>query len=283
MNSKAPWWQRFSLLLIAVAGSASYIAQINHDTWRRFGPPKIQASYNELIEPQPLSPTIARGVSFGATEFVADLYWLQFIQYYGGGDPYGKYRKLAELFDTVTELSPKFSVAYTTGLVILPGEGFVDEAIKLGEKGQRNLPQSWEMPYYTGLVHHIYKKDYAKAGELFSKAAELPGAPENARYLAAVYFNRADQRQVAYQIFKTIYESSPEGFIKDRAKKYVEHLAGLFYLQDGVKAFETKFHRRPNDLNELVSRQIIPQLPISPLNLAYRYDLATGTITDNTK
>jgi hypothetical protein len=269
-----PWaW----LAAIVFAG-LSYAAQLQYDTWRRFSPPKVHATYNEFIEPQPLSPALARAASFGATEFVADWYWLQTIQYYGGGDPYGKYRKLAELFNTVTDLSPKFKDAYQTGLIILPGEGFVNEAIALGEKGQKNLPDSWEMPYYTGLVYHMYKKDFVKAAEQFQHAAALPSAPANARLFAGIYYNKANDRQTAYLIFKTVYDSTQDEFIRDRAKKYVLHLEAYFTLEDGIAAYKKQFGRLPSSLDELVSKKIIAGVPESPLGVSWAFDPKTGQL-----
>jgi len=71
----------------------SLAVQINYDAWRRWGMPKIKVEYNVYIEPQPISAAVAKSYNFGFREFLADWYWLTFIQYYGGGDPYGKYRK----------------------------------------------------------------------------------------------------------------------------------------------------------------------------------------------
>ncbi len=283
MNFKLP---------IAVVGARSwlwvtaclmmiYVAQIQFDTWLRFSPPKIVISYNDIIEPQPLSAPATRAASFGATEFAADLYWLKLIQYYGGGDPAGKYRKLAELFNTVTDLSPKFSAAYKTGLIVLPGEGFADQAVALGDKGKRNLPYDWEMPYYTGLVHHIYKKDYAAAAREFTHASELPGAPANVKYFAALYYKEADQRKIAYELFKNIYETTEDEFIRDRSLKYVLHLEGIFSLEDAVNKFRSQTGRFPNSLAELVSQKIVPSLPVSPLGFNYSYDPASGKISES--
>lgn len=256
----------------------SYTAQLRFDTWRLYSTPRLNVDYNEYIEPQPLSSEAARSVSFGATEFVADLYWLSAIQYYGGGTPNGKYRKLAELFHTVTDLAPKFTAAYQAGLIILPGEGFVDEAIKLGEKGKANLPDSWEPPYYTGLVYHIYKKDYVSAAKEFELAASKPGALPITKYMAGIYYNQAEKRETAYAIFKTVYDTNEEGFIKERAGKYLQHLEGIFVLEEGIRIYQERFKKRPERLNDLLTSKILKELPISPLNLKYTYDAATGAV-----
>jgi tetratricopeptide (TPR) repeat protein len=280
MNFKQIPWPRYIPFFVVALLLASYVTQINYDVWRIYSPTKIPTSYNVYIEPQPLAPSTAKLASFGATEFLADIYWLKLIQYYGGGDPQGKYRKLAELFNTVTELSPKFSDAYRTGLIVLPGEGFIDEALALGDKGMKNLPEDWQMPYYTGLVHHIYKKDYAKAAELFQKAASLPNAPENTKYFAALYFKEAGSRETAYRLFLTIYENSPDGFVKDRAGKYVGHMEGLFILEDAIKKFQETHRRLPSSLDELTEKKIVNELPQSPLDLPYLYDHTTGQVSD---
>lgn len=258
----------------------SYVAQIQHDSAVHNRSIEVTVAFNELIEPQPLSPAATRAASFGSNEFAADIYWLKLIQYYGGGDPAGRYRKLAELYNTVTDLSPKFMAAYLSGLLVLPGEGFVNEALMLGEKGRQNLPESWEMPYYTGLVYHIYKKDYVRAATEFTAAAELPGAPANTKLFVALYYKEADQRRLAYELFKTLYETATDDFIKDRALKYVGHMDGIFALEDAVANFQTRFKRLPSSLNELVEQKILPTLPVSPFGFEYRYDNATGKIND---
>ncbi|MEX0594640.1 MAG: hypothetical protein WD157_00885, partial [Patescibacteria group bacterium] len=226
-------------LIVLIAWSVAYISQINYDAWRYYSPSVLNTSFNEFIEPQPLSPQNTRLISFGATEFAANIYWLQLIQYYGGGTPYGQYRKLPELFDTVTELSPNFQQAYITGLIILPGEGFVDQALSLGEKGQKNLPDSWEMPYYTGLVYHIYKKDYAQAGAKFNQAATFAGAPAITKLFAGIYFKEADQRKKAYLIFQTVVATSEDQYIIARAEKQLAHLDGIFTLESAASIFST--------------------------------------------
>jgi len=280
MSFKSESIQRYWIISVLLLFGFSYVIQLRYDSWRRFEANKIKTTYNIFIEPQPLAPSTAKLVSFGNQEFLASWYWLNLIQYYGGGEPYGQYRKLAELFNTVTELSPRFLNAYQTGLLVLPGEGFKDEAINLGLKGQKNLPQSWELPYYTGLDYHIYKKDYVAAAKEFEKAAQIPGAPENTRYFSALYYSNADQRLIAYQIFKNVYETTTNDYFKDRAKKQLDHLQIVFGLEDAVKAFQQKYQRNPQDLNELVEKKIISQVPVSPLGYPLSIDQKSGAIKD---
>lgn len=271
---------RFVWMMVVVFWGVAYLSQLHYDTWRFYSPTKLSVSYNEFIEPQPLAGNSARLASFGATEFLADVYWLQLIQYYGGGTPNGQYRKLAETFFAVTELAPKFKQAYVTGLIILPGEEFVEQAVALGERGQRSLPEAWEIPYYTGLVHHIYRKDYAAAAKEFDQAAALPDAPPITKLFAGIYYKQAAERQTAYLIFQTILATSDNDYVKERAEKYLEHLDGLFALEKAVNDFHVRFHRYPTGLNELVVRGMLAELPKSPLTVDYGYNPTTGAISE---
>ncbi len=270
--------RRFAWLVVVFLWGAAYLSQLHYDTWRLYSPAKITVDYNEFIEPQPLSGNSARLASFGATEFLADIYWLQLIQYYGGGTPNGQYRKLPELFSTITELAPHFKQAYVTGLLILPGEGFVDQALALGEKGQQFLPDAWELPYYTGLVYHIYQKDFTAAAKEFEKAAAIADSPPIAKLFAGIYYKEANQRQTAYIIFQTILATSDNDFVRERAAKYLQHLDGMIALEKAVAQFHSQFGRYPTSLGELVAKQIISELPKSPLVIEYTYDSVTGAV-----
>ncbi len=274
--------RKLTIIWVVVFLGLSFVAQINYDAWRRYSPPKlIGVDYNIYIEPQPLSPPLAKAISFGSTEFLADYYWLTLIQYYGGGTPNGKYRKLAELFNVVTDLSPKFLQAYQTGLIILPGEGFPDQAIQLGEKGKQNLPDSWEMPYYTGLVYHIYKKDFVSAAKEFQIAATKKDAPPITQYFAGIYYKEADQRQLAYQIFKTVHDTTKDDFVRERSGKQLLHMEMIFFLEDAVDKYHQQFSRYPTSPLDLVTKGIIKELPTSPLGISFVIDPQSGQVKDS--
>jgi len=284
MNSKKFALKRFPYALLGLIFLASVVpAQLWYDHWSRSERKPLDTTYNILIEPQPVSASTAKLVNFGFKEFLADYYWLSLIQYYGGGDPYGKYRKMPDLFNNIIELSPKYEAVYQTGLIIMPGEGYVDEAIDFGYKGMDNMPDKWEIPYYTGLVYHIYKKDYVSAAKMFERAAEMPNALPITKYFAGIYYNKADQRETAYNIFKTVYETTKDDYVKDRAKKNMDHLAIYFLLQDAVKYYHDNYKSYPSDLNQLVTKKVLKSIPEDPLTIGFTIDPNTGIVTENKK
>lgn len=257
--------------------------QYSYDTWRIYTKKPLQATYNELIAPHALNPELTKNISFGFQNLVANWYWLQVIQYYGGGDPYGEYKKLPKLLDNVVTLNPKFEYAYTFTLLVVPGEGMGEEAFAIGRKGMEALPDSWQIPYYMGTAYHINEKDYANAAKYLELAASKPGAPEIAKLLAAVYYSKSDQREIAYNLYRVIYETSEDDYSKERAKHRLENIEIMLFLEEAANVYKDRFGEYPSDLNLLVQRRIIAQIPTSPLEREFWIDQQTGTVSDENR
>ncbi len=98
------------------------------------------------------SETFIRLSSAGHEQTVADMYWLQTIQYIGTHVIGGEYKRhLFAMADLVTDLSPRLVIAYTLPQTLLPNvnvgreaidegrqERHIDQSIALGEKGTAN-------------------------------------------------------------------------------------------------------------------------------------------------
>lgn len=264
----------FALIFLFSASFSQYLL----DHWWSEHSYVLPVSYNEFIEPESLTGLSATIASFGQKDFLADLYWLELIQYYGGGDPNGQYRKLPDLYNTITDLSPGYSAAYQSGMLILPSEGYVSQAIALGNKGEKNLPDDWEMPYYQGIVYDIYMKDYVAAARDFTKASKIPGAPANTVYFAALYYNEANEPQTSLALFETVYATTTDSYLKDRAGKYIQQLQIIFALDNAISQYKTSYGSLPNSLQDLVDKKIISSVPVSPLGFSFVYNPMTGLV-----
>ena len=63
---------------------------------------------------------VAKALSFGFADVLADLYWMRAIQYYGTQKQIGTgFANLYPLLDTAVELDPRFSIVYRYGAVFL--------------------------------------------------------------------------------------------------------------------------------------------------------------------
>jgi len=158
------WYRPLAMIIVALWVSV-WGVQRQYDQVRLQHIRTIQISVNEFIEPSLPSPIVLEKAAFGFRTVIADLLWLTTIQYYGGGDPYGKYRQLPKLVESITRLDPRFTYPYSFAGLVLPNEGFPDEALSILRTGEKSLPDSWELPYNEATIYYIDKKDSAAAAQ----------------------------------------------------------------------------------------------------------------------
>ncbi|MFA6082562.1 MAG: hypothetical protein WC773_04095 [Patescibacteria group bacterium] len=255
------------------------LTQLNFDRVRASQWRKSTVTYNQIIEPIVPNKDMLKISALGNNNFMADLLWLNTIQYYGGGDPYGKYQALPKLMSSILSLDNKFSYPYQFSGIVLSGEGFSDQALQILKDGEVALPNNWEIPYYEGTIYYINKKDYAQSAAAYKRASEKPGAPSKTKFLSAVEFDRSNDYQTALAIFEGLAESSDTQYFKDRAKLFVDHYTILQGLTNMIKDYKNKFGHYPKDLNELVQKHYLTEIPKDPLNRDILYDSNTGAVT----
>lgn len=114
-----------------------------------------------------------------------------------------------QMIDTITDLTPKFRIAYSAGASML--SVIVEDpkgAADIYEKALAYFPSDWPLAYSAG-AHFLYSmKDSKKAGELFDRAARN-GAPEWTHMLAATLFSRAGQLAMAHATLKKLLTDYP--------------------------------------------------------------------------
>lgn len=145
----------------------------------------------------------------GYDDFAADYFWLKTIGYFGGhymADH--KYPWLAHILNLVTDLDPRYSIAYYFGGVVLAVEANdVAASTALLKKGMRNLPDRWKYPFFIGFNSFYYEADLATAAVYIEKAATLPGHPEYLPKLAASLYARAGKVEAAIEFLERVYDS----------------------------------------------------------------------------
>ena len=167
-----------------------------------------------LESSQPLVPPlpVLQALSLGNPSLAADVLWLQTIQYFGIGDPDGKYPALGPLLNDITRLDPKDEPPYELGLVVLPFMDQSPQAIELGLRAQTAIPNNGLLTYYLASVYHLDYKDYQNAAKYYQLAAKEPGAPSAATSLAGTVLSKLDansvDRIVAREFWRAVYQLS---------------------------------------------------------------------------
>jgi hypothetical protein len=274
--------------VVAIALVALVSSFVGLEVWR-------DAVYGEPAAGQSVlyvrSGEAVRRMSLGFAPFVADVYWIRTVQHYGGSRlaPAGtrRYDLLYPLLDITTSLDPYFNIAYRFGSIFLAeaypgGAGRPDLGIALLEKGFKANPSRWQYLQDIGFVYYWWLTDYRRAGEWFTRAAEVPGAPSWLRMLAAVTLAQGGDRQTSRRLWQAMSETADNEWVRNTAAMRLAQLDALDAI-DQLSAVVGAFHARtgffPASWEDLVRARLLRGVPADPTGAPFVLDPATGRVT----
>jgi hypothetical protein len=224
-----------------------------------------------------------RMASLGYRELVADVLWLQTIQVMGErklSDEQGHW--LYRAFDIITTIDPKFVRVYEAGglalcsLVVLP-----EESNRLLEKGMRNNPEEWKLPFILGINYYFEMADDKRAADSMALASRLPGAPEYTARLAAKLYVNAKNPQLGIDLLKEAYESATDPDVRRALEVRLRETVlerNLSLIEGAIARYKVMHQRFPAELNDLVGPGLLMSLPAEPFGGSYLYDASTGKV-----
>lgn len=246
-------------LLICAASSGVFLMQTRIDRMRN---PR-EAVVGELMYFP--SGKFMRAVTVGYDNLAADLVWLRAIQYYGEHRLSDlKFEYLGHIFDILTSLDPRFVGAYTFGSLLLVDDAKEPErALSLLDKGMRNNPHDWRIPFIKGFIYYVFIRDFIKAGKYFKMSSKIEGAPEMAARFASFSYQRGGDRVTAINLWTELYTRSENEIEKSTALRYIKGLVSKI-LDEKVAEYRKRYNRYPRTLSELVEVGLIRKLPVAP-------------------
>lgn len=191
--------RRLGTLALAVACWAGGIGALTR--WEAHG------SETEYMSTPPAAT--ARFLGAGYLNIAADMLYVNFVVYFGKHLRRDKaYHNVKPALDLITDLDPHFEGAYMLGALALGDNGEVDASAALWDKGVAAHPQSWRYAYEAGMNLFLFATtpaQYDHAAALFRKAAALPGAPPEARYMEARCYDLTSRRDLAITVWRKTY------------------------------------------------------------------------------
>ncbi len=209
-----------------------------------------------------------RWLSLGHPTLVANLLWLRAVQYIGEerADDRG-WQKLFPLVDTITDLDPKHGYAYQIAGIMLGSKGLPSESSAILEKGTRNVPDRYILPYLRAFNAFYYDDDWETAGRFAEISARTPGAPEHVRQNVLAYYVKG-RRAGAAEAFleQTLRETEDPDSRKAvesqlRQARLESALAGL---DEAVATWRGRYLAGPLAPWQLVAEGLLPSLPDDP-------------------
>jgi len=227
-------------------------------------------------EPLYVSGTTARRLSLAFNGLASDWYWMRSLQYVGRKilavdentaiDDLSELdlNLLAPLLENATTLDPEFLDPYEYAAVVLPAID-VKEAIRITSKGIDANPNAWRLYQHLGYIYW-QQGDYTKAGEVYSRGAQLPGAPFWMEAMKARMAAEGGSRNTAREIYTHMFEQSADDKVKDMARRRLMQLDSLDQ-RDGLRKvlamYQVRTGRCPANWREI---EHVLQAIAAPLN-----------------
>ncbi len=224
-----------------------------------------------------------RVATLGYEQVTADFLWIQAIQAMGERkvtEEAGRW--IAHALDVITTLDPQFVRVYEAGgialttLVTMP-----EESNRLLEKGMRNNPDVWRLPFYLGFNYYFEMHDDQKAAESMARASRLPGAPDFLVGFAARLYASARTPQDAIDFLSQMYAQTADENVKivleQRLKEAVAE-RDLQLLEEAIGRYRERYRRAPARLEDLVGPGLLRELPREPFGGRYLYDAQTQSV-----
>lgn len=262
------------------------------------------------------SPEITKVASIGYDSFVADLLWLQLIQYIGGTSDVNIYLpETYSLIKNIVVLEPKFEDAYIFGSHALSFNKEFDKASEILEKGIKENPDKWYLPYQLGFLYYIHKKNNLLASKYLDIASNIEGSPSNLKKLAADLYTRSGSDiDIKISLWQSVYDRSKKSGDKINQEKAFKKVVELTIERDleTLRKAILKYNELKNkskstivypdkikkdnelsitsgsdesqmntltDLKQLVDAKLINKVPFDPFNRPYLFDYQSQTVT----
>lgn len=213
------------------------------------------------FRPLLLRPALARTVSKPWLPMLVDLLWLRSLNAIGLRDSEQKNAALHEYGVVITELDPRFRVAYEYIGLNIP---FAIERNKFSggelaadmfERGLKQFPNDVRFHMYLGFSLFHHSRRFKEASEVFARAARLPDALPWMGPLAVRLKSHSGAAEDAVLLTQELLESETDDALRAQLEERLADLAVEVVLQRvdrAVQAFMTAEQRQPTDLNELV-------------------------------
>jgi len=213
----------------------------------------------------------------------ADLIWLKAVQHFGERKQTTEgYLWAYHAVDVLTDVDPKFSFAYqATGIVLGVWANLPRESIALLTKGMRHNPEVWQLPFYVGYDYFYEVHDPVQAAKYLRIASELPGAPAYLPKLAARMTVEAGDPDAALEFLQRLYQQLQDERLRESLVQRMKEVVAerdIRFLEEGVRRYKSRYGKRPANLNDLVTKGIIQQIPEEPLGGVYQLQASDGTV-----
>jgi hypothetical protein len=212
--------------------------------------------------------SVARWLSLGHPLLASHFYWLKTVQYVGEERAdFRGWEKLYPLVELVTDLDPGHGYAYQVAGVVLASAKRLQESNAILEKGTRNVPDRYILPYLRAFNAFYHEGDWELAGRWLEVAAKAPGAPEHVKSYVLASYVKAGRAEAAVGFLENVLAETKD---PESRKPLEEELRQARFeveaarLDEAVAQYKARFGAPPPSLGALRSAGLVARIDRDP-------------------
>ena len=191
--------------------------------------------------------------------------------------------KIYSALDLITDLDPRAYDPYVLAQTTLPWEAsMVDETNLLLLKAVKANPQNYRIYLFLWFNYFYFLEENEKAAFYLEKASKAPGAPKYYATLSArmhLYEGNILKGIIFLEeLLKETYDPNRKKFLQNR----LDALKKINFLEQKIKEFRTIYHIFPANLNMLIEKGLIENIPSDPYG-GYFYIMDNGRVYTTSK
>lgn len=202
---------------------------------------------------------------------LADFMVINLSSYYGG-IIIEKKEAIEKEFDymyrvlkSASALDPYYFDTYYFAQSILAWDGRMpDRAIEILKIGSEKRKNDWLLPFWIGFDYYYFMKDRKQVAFYFREASNRPGASDLVASMSIIADYEGGETEMAILFLEDMIKRTDDEHKRSKFLIRLDALKKIRYLEQAVENYKRKFGMVPKDLNQLISENIISQIPDDP-------------------
>jgi hypothetical protein len=253
----------FPILLVFLIGG--HLFTLNQLSLNREG------LINEKEELTPLPAAAIKLLALDYRNLIADLIFSRTMSFYGGklnrmeNVDSQTWEVIYKRLELASELDPYFVDPYFFGQAALTwAAGMAKETNALLERGYQYRTDDWTIPFFIGFNHFYFLHDNAQAAVYLMEASKRPGSSPLVGLLAARLASKGGGIETSIAFLHQLEQQTEDEATRKQIHDRRMALEGIWVLEQAVERYRQQFGERPGDLQILVKKGLLNQLPGDP-------------------
>ncbi len=217
---------------------------------------------------------------------IADFLIINLSSYYGG-IILEKKEAIQKEFDYMyrvlkiaSSLDPYyFDIYYFTQSILAWDARMPDKAIEILKVGSEKRENDWLLPFWIGFNYYYFLNDRKRAAFYFREASKRPNASDLVASMSIIADYEGGETEMAILFLEDMIKRTDDEHKRGKFLIRLDALKKIRYLEQAVENYKRKFGMVPKDLNQLVSENIISQIPDDPYGGKFYIDEQGGVKT----